>query len=287
MPRQPRPVDFSVPPGSHHKLVELERFEINEKAALAQLKNANVRLRKNQTHKWVDRMTLGKLSDPRKSLESVLDLKKLHYLTFEHVDAKVAQQFAGHSAIRGVTLNCEVSPEVLQIFASTLPNLVQLKFSCENFSDDCGKALSCAESLQVLTISNIRESAAGFTQMADSKIYRLDLNKCNVDKTDCFEAISKMEYLVALTADGCSFSPGVISPLSRLKTLRYLSMQESNVTDDDIRSLGSLPLLSTLDLQGTSVSKVSAEVITENFPELYSLESNVAGLDRDILQRHR
>ena len=69
--------------------------------------------------------------------------------------------------------------------------------------------------------------------------------------------------VVRLQLDGLRLSADDFKSLSRVKTLRVLSLRRTNVTDADLRQLQSLPKLEYLVLTSTEVSDLAIDEIVK------------------------
>jgi uncharacterized membrane protein len=94
------------------------------------------------------------------------------------------------------------------------------------------------------------------------------------------------QNVVWLKLTGCELQADNFQILSSLVNLRKLSLDDTNTTDADLRSLVNLPSLVYLNLKGTQVSLSGIEKLKEltTLRELYLFQTNVTPGDRQRLQ---
>jgi len=282
MPGEPRPTSFKAEPGSNHQFVELERFVIDETTAIEKFKKANAKFNRVYGQEWAGNVELTNMSNPKETLSSIHDLKRLHSLSLDAANSDIAQQLSGHIALRHLTFSCEVSPKILRELAIGLPSLSHIKFKCPSFSAEHGKSLALAKNLWGLTIVDNKHCAAGMQQLTDSQVSRVRFQTSELD-INCFEAISQLKSLKSIDISSCVVADGGLVPLSNLKSIQYLDLSDCNIDDEAIQSLGVLPNLSQLNLSGTQITNVSIATALKSFPKLYSLRVKRADVDSQII----
>ena len=232
-------------------------------------------------HKWVEHLTVGKLDNSQEALANVHDLKKLDNLAIKDIDIETARQFAEYDSLRTLDIRHPVDPEVLKIFAS-LSNLRQIEFHQPDFPDAYGKALAASQSLKTIRFWNLEKDVSGLKFLRKTNVDRLFFHDSQLDKSS-FETITSLRSLKSLSAKNCTTARGDISPLNRCLTIQTLSFQDSKITDEDIRSLGLLSRLGSLDISGTDVTSASMKYVFKNFPALHTLHAVNAGFDASII----
>ena len=107
-------------------------------------------------------------------------------------------------------------------------------------------------------VEGLRKSAVLLVPIAINSGY-LHVSFAGKDSVSSEEAIRInliSRQIIELDLSGCKLSPKAIQTVSKLHELRRLFLQKSSVTDDDLKTIGTLKKLTTLNLTDTKISDV-------------------------------
>jgi len=283
MPGKERPVDFVVEPGSDHKLLELERFVLDEKEAKEKLLAAEAEFRVHYVENWVETLTLKNADGPNAPLEEVRKLRKLKTLNLDSANSKIVKSLSENIALMSVNFDCEVTPKVLHELSKAVPHLRMIELRCPSFTPEHGKAIAQFESLLSITITNNEADVSGLKELANGKVTAVLFRNCKLDES-CLDCVATWFTNIGhLGITNCDIPDAALRPVARMQSLWRLILSNSPITDEGIRNLKSLPKLYNLNINGTSVTNASMEFILENFPELSFLQARDVDFDEGII----
>lgn len=97
----------------------------------------------------------------------------------------------------------------------------------------------------------------GKSQFAKYVIPWCDIRGIRIDDLELddrdWTAIGVITELHSLHLSGCTWNRGAFANISKLRSLEFLQLRSTNVTDDDLKTIATLPKLRFLDLSHTSI----------------------------------
>ena len=238
MPGQPRPVDFSAKPGSNHKLLELERFVLDEEASKKKLNAANAKVHVNHPEKWIEYVDLKDADAPDAPLEEIRKLRKLDTIRVDAANSEIVKSLSGHPTLTAVFFACEVEPEVLQELSEALPHLTRVGFHCPEFTPELGRAVARFKSLSSISITNNQSNLQGVDELTGRYI-ALSFFDSKLNQQDLDLVASTFTNLKALEFVSCDVSNSDLEAIANLKKVR-LVFRNCKISEQGTRNLKSL-----------------------------------------------
>jgi len=283
-PDHPRPKSFSIEPGSNHKLIELERYVVDEAKTLRRFKSSTVWANKNIQQRWTEYLTLENIDDPDFPISEIRQLRKLHTLKIDSASEEVVRAIAGHLALKILLLNCEVSAETLSSVVDALPDLHQIEFGCKVLTPEHGKALARLKPGLTVGITNNDGDLSGLSELKHFEIKSLALSDSQINQSSLTEIASHLDQLEQMHIKNCEVSDRDLELIGQMPNLTNLSLTDCGITDDGIRNLKSHPKLYSIRISGcTSVSSDSLLFLINNLPSLSYVSAFGIDLDDRIL----
>jgi len=267
MPGFPPPKDFEVRPGSGHSCVELQRFVVDDEKEIAEsLKAIGATIGRDSDGGWVKSVSLPEKSVPRDALDSLKQLRKLTHLAIHHANSGLVDSLTNHTAITHLSVQCDLPVEVLEPLVVGLPHLRMFSLKSAKFSDEQGRALAKAESLEKIFFYGVRNELRGLKHLEGRRIGALHLKECHLDR-DSFESIASLKELAALYANDCRVDKNgdVFEPVSFLENLQVFILRGTSVGETAISSFEPGASLSVLSFDAAGLEIDSIKPIVQRY----------------------
>ena len=133
--------------------------------------------------------------------------------------------------------------------------LVDINLKLTNIQDEGLKDLAKIKTLKQLKLIKTKVTNAGIAHVKGMEnLEGIDLQDVNTVDSACLNDIKGLKKLRFLRIYGPTFDGDGIAPIGEMTTLRTLSMQQTGVSDDNVKHLKDLVNLEKLYLYGTHVT---------------------------------
>lgn len=138
-------------------------------------------------------------------------------------------------------------------------------------------------------IASLNESGVSVTPVAADS-YFLSVNLVSVPH----EATARLKELLPLAKNiiwlkltACELSEEALAPLKEFTNLTRLSLDDTNVADNEVQQLANLRMLTYLNLKGTKVTAQGVTALADlpSLRQLYLFETGVTGADHEALRK--
>lgn len=255
---QPTPPVVKPPVDETEKEVKAEPATPDDPAIVKTLQDDRHKLKLNDAGQVIE-ATLVPLGDVDKTialLEQVAKLPHLERLKAGGPDVTNAglEKLAGHKKLRVLDLEqAKVDDDGMKHLID-LP-LVDIQLKKTDVRDDGVGHLAKIQSLKQLKLVMTKVTNAGIAHVKSlPNLEGIDLQDVNTVDNACLNDIKGLKKLKFLRIYGPTFDGDGIAPIAEMTSLRSLSMQQTAVTDDNVKYLKPLVDLEKLYLYGTKVT---------------------------------
>ncbi len=245
MPTKDRPKEFSAAKGTNQKLICLVRFD--ESKALASIRETGGRTLQH-SEGWTKSVVLD---DPSiESVNAINKLKRLKSLTLGKANEQLLEQIGSHPSLSSLTFRCEVSKEVLESLASTLPQLKRLEFVCDEFSSDFGRLINEATSLETLKLSVKGTNYDGLALINDSPVKTLHFFASKISLFDIAKVGGSLPAVRDLKLYGCEILSNKIAEVDSLRQIESVVISNCRIDETSRSKLDKLPNVKEFKVSG-------------------------------------